>query len=66
MNCVIEELHPSRPPFTETSKVVTTEFKPREGVMKDLEYSSEDDKVLEQWIKDGIETTWHSMYLFFL
>ena len=66
MNCVIEEFHPSRPLFNETSKVLTTEFKSRNGVLKDLEYSSEDDKVLEQWIKDGLETTWHSMYPFFV
>lgn len=65
MNCVIEEFHPSRPPFNEAAKSVTKEFKPREGVMKDFEYSTGDDKVLEQWVKDGVETAWHSMYPFF-
>ena len=55
MNCFIEEYEPSRPPFAADS--------PALGKSSDaiIEYSEEDDKVLAQWVKNGVETAWHSM-----
>lgn len=31
-----------------------------EGVA-DLEYSEEDDRAIEQWLRENINTTWHSL-----
>ncbi|KAJ7302451.1 GMC oxidoreductase-domain-containing protein [Mycena albidolilacea] len=30
-------------------------------VHKDIEYSEEDDKAIDEWIADHVETTWHSL-----
>ncbi|KAH6871237.1 GMC oxidoreductase-domain-containing protein [Thelonectria olida] len=33
-----------------------------EGVkVEDLQYSTEDDKAIEQWIRENVQTTWHSI-----
>lgn len=66
MDCVIEEFPPSIPTFNEASKALTTGFKLGIGALKDFEYSREDDKVLEKWVKDGVATAWHPMYTFLL
>lgn len=31
------------------------------GVAKDIEYSAEDDAVLEDWLRSNVNTTWHSL-----
>lgn len=33
---------------------------PIEGEVRDIEYSEEDDAVIEDWIRDNLNTTWHS------
>ncbi|TGO26448.1 hypothetical protein BPAE_0059g00180 [Botrytis paeoniae] len=32
-----------------------------EGEIKDIEYSAEDDALIEDWIRDNLNTTWHSL-----
>jgi len=31
------------------------------GEIKDIEYSAEDDALIEDWIRDNLNTTWHSV-----
>jgi alcohol oxidase len=73
MNCFIEEYEPSRPAFASDSKALGPEssssqyagssgISTEEHEVKDFEYSKEDDRVLAEWVKNGIETAWHSMY----
>lgn len=57
MKCFIEEYEPSRPPFAADSPALG---KSADEIM-DFEYSEEDNKAIAQWVKNGIETTWHSM-----
>lgn len=60
------ELAIGHPKFPEGSKAtckllpLNEEYHP-ESVTADLEYSAEDDKVIDIWLRDNIETTWHSL-----
>ena len=58
MSCFDEEYAPSVPPFGSDSPALNG--KSSDATM-DFEYSEDDDKVLAQWIKHGVETAWHSM-----
>lgn len=31
------------------------------GIVTNIQYSVEDDKVIEQWVRENVETTWHSL-----
>jgi alcohol oxidase len=56
------ELELGHPKFPEGSKAV-----PGVGLgqspteIKDIEYSAEDDRIIEDWIRDNLNTTWHSL-----
>jgi hypothetical protein len=53
------EVADTHPPFPATSHVVCIDkYDPN---IKNIEYSAEDDKILEQWLKEKIETCWHSL-----
>ena len=60
------ELVIGHPKFPEGSKVschmlpLNEEYFP-DNVTADLEYTPEDDKAIEDWLRDNIETTWHSL-----
>lgn len=54
------EVAATHPPFRVDSKAVCTDkYDPD---VKTIEYSKEDDKILEQWLREKIETCWHSLY----
>ena len=53
----IPETHPPFPP--ESASACIDHSDPN---LKDIEYSLEDDRILENWIRDVMGTTWHSMY----
>ncbi|KAI0537446.1 GMC oxidoreductase [Xylaria digitata] len=57
------ELPAFHPPFPAYSKAACTTLDADQDTtaLKDLEYSAEDDKVIEQFIREGINTTWHSL-----
>lgn len=55
------ELAAGHPKFPEGSKVAVVEIEqPLENV-QNLEYSAEDDKAIEQWLRENVNTTWHSL-----
>lgn len=55
------EWAPSHPPFPTQSaaKSIETGEAPRD--VKDIEYTAEDDEVIEKWLRENVSTTWHSM-----
>ncbi|KAL4892351.1 GMC oxidoreductase-domain-containing protein [Aspergillus ambiguus] len=58
------EYAPLHPPFAPHSNAaVTTE--PLDGPLPsnppDIVYTAEDDQVLEQWLRENVSTTWHSL-----
>ncbi|MCJ1305645.1 hypothetical protein MMC08_008460 [Hypocenomyce scalaris] len=63
------ELELGHPKFPEGSKAALVDggkkggFKDMEErmAMKNIEYSAEDDKAIEDWIRQNLNTTWHSM-----
>ncbi|KAI1151890.1 GMC oxidoreductase [Nemania diffusa] len=57
------ELVTSHPPFPSDSKAACTTFDAERDTanLKDLEYSAEDDKILEQFVRERVNTTWHSV-----
>lgn len=50
--------HPNFPP---SSKAVCVDLSERLENVEDVEYSQEDDKAIEQFIRERVETTWHSI-----
>ncbi|KAF4628178.1 hypothetical protein G7Y89_g9974 [Cudoniella acicularis] len=54
------ELELGHPKFKEGSKAALSNDKPS-GDVKDIEYSKEDDEAIEDWIRDNLNTTWHSL-----
>ncbi|KAI1822578.1 GMC oxidoreductase [Xylaria intraflava] len=54
---------PCHPPFAADSKAVCVKLDADRDIstVKDLEYSPEDDKVIEQFIRETLGTTWHSL-----
>lgn len=54
------ELALGNPKFAEGSKAALFEAGSREKV-EDIEYSAEDEKVIENWIRDNLNTTYHSL-----
>jgi alcohol oxidase len=55
------ELAAGHPKFPGGSKAAVTEIDEPLTDIKDLEYSQEDDKAIEQWLRENVNTTWHSM-----
>ncbi|KAI1421237.1 GMC oxidoreductase [Xylaria sp. FL1777] len=51
------------PRFSADSKAacITLDAERDTATLKDLEYSAEDDKAIEQFLREHIETTWHSL-----
>lgn len=56
------ELTAGHPPFPAESKAACVKLKESQsGDIQDIEYSAEDDKVIESWLRSHVETTWHSL-----
>ncbi|KAK6198244.1 hypothetical protein LQW54_010458 [Pestalotiopsis sp. IQ-011] len=50
------------PPFPKDSAAALVEIdEPLVGDVKDIEYSAKDDALIEQWARDNVGTTWHSL-----
>lgn len=48
------------PPFPAWSKAVCIETDAPLVDVKNIEYTPEDDAILEKWLRQNVETTWHS------
>ncbi|KAF5000493.1 hypothetical protein FGRMN_1660 [Fusarium graminum] len=55
------EVEAGHPTWPEGSKVASTEITGPLSDVKDLEYSAEDDKAIEEWVRQTVMTTWHSI-----
>ncbi|KAI1449099.1 alcohol oxidase-like protein [Annulohypoxylon stygium] len=56
------EAAPAHPPFSASSKAACVELDgPLGRDIPDIEYTSEDDAILEQWIRENVASTWHSL-----
>ena len=55
------EITAGHPTFPPGSKAVCVDLSERLENVKDIEYSAEDDKAIEQFIRERVETTWHSI-----
>lgn len=55
------ELAAGHPKFPEGSAAACTEISEQLKDVKDLKYSEEDDAAIEQWLRENVNTTWHSM-----
>lgn len=55
------EVAAAHPPFPAGSKAAAIETDGPLKDMTDLEYSAEDDAVLEKWLRENVNTTWHSL-----
>lgn len=54
------ELELGHPKFAKGSKAALS-VGALEGKVEDIEYSVEDDAMIEDWIRSNLETTWHSL-----
>ncbi|KAI0401468.1 GMC oxidoreductase [Xylaria palmicola] len=57
------ELASLHPPFPAHSKAACTTLDAEQDLagVKDLEYSPEDDKIIEKFLRENINSTWHSL-----
>ena len=55
MPCFRGEYVPSHPLFPDGSTAACH--------LKDIKYAEEDDRAIENWVRNLVETTWHSMYV---
>ncbi|KAH7014854.1 alcohol oxidase-like protein [Ilyonectria destructans] len=55
------ELSLGHPKFSSESPAACIETEAALSAVKDIEYSAEDDKAIEQWIRENLNTTWHSL-----
>ncbi|KAI8722726.1 GMC-OxRdtase-N domain-containing protein [Fusarium sp. LHS14.1] len=55
------EIRAGHPNFPPGSKAACVDLNGRLENVKDVEYSAEDDKAIEQFIRERVETTWHSI-----
>jgi len=55
MSCFRSEYGPTHPSFPTGSAATCNAHNP-------LKYTKEDDAAIEDWVRHGVETTWHSMY----
>jgi alcohol oxidase len=49
------------PPFPASSKAACVELTEPLVDVEDIVYTAEDDAVIEQWLRDHVGTTWHSL-----
>lgn len=52
--------HPTFPPNSKAACVELEDHDP-ENIIRDIEYSAEDDKAIEMFLRENINTTWHSL-----
>jgi choline dehydrogenase-like flavoprotein len=57
------EVAVGHPPFPKESKAACVEVDGPlpAGAVSNIEYSAEDDAILEQWLRANVNTTWHSL-----
>jgi len=55
------ELELGHPKFKEGGKAALSEVAETGGKKVDIEYDADDDKVIEDWIRGNLNTTWHSL-----
>ncbi len=55
------ELAAGHPKFPEGSKAATIEIEEQLSDVQNLVYSAEDDIAIEQWLRENVNTTWHSL-----
>lgn len=56
------EMTHSHPPFAPGSKAACVELDgPLPADAPDIEYSADDDAVLEEWLRSNVGTTWHAL-----
>ena len=55
------EWAPAHPAFPPTSAAASVEIDGPLGDVKDIEYTPEDDAVIEEWLRENVGSTWHSM-----
>lgn len=55
------ELAAGHPKFPEGSKAATVEIEEALSNVQNLSYSREDDAAIEQWLRENVNTTWHSL-----
>ncbi|KAA8643897.1 hypothetical protein EYZ11_013314 [Aspergillus tanneri] len=52
----------AHPPFAEDSAAALVKLdKPNDKNISDIQYTAEDDKVIEAWVRKNVGTTWHSL-----
>ncbi|KAI1073521.1 GMC oxidoreductase-domain-containing protein [Whalleya microplaca] len=49
------------PPFPTTSKAACIDTECPLGDVPDIEYTVEDDQIIEKWVREHVDTTWHSL-----
>ncbi|KAJ3455104.1 hypothetical protein MRS44_013704 [Fusarium solani] len=55
------EIAPGHPAFPEGSPAACVDLKQSLSNVEDIEYSAEDDKAIEKWVRENVGTTWHSI-----
>lgn len=56
------EIPPLHPPFSATSSAACVSLDaPLSSSVGAIEYTAEDDAILEKWIRENVGTTWHSL-----
>lgn len=55
------ELAAGHPRFPEGSKAAAVEVEEALSNVENLVYSQEDDAAIEQWLRENVNTTWHSL-----
>jgi choline dehydrogenase-like flavoprotein len=55
------ELAAGHPKFPEGSKAAAVEIEEALSNIQDLVYSQEDDAAIEKWLRENVNTTWHSL-----
>jgi alcohol oxidase len=55
------ELAAGHPRFPAGSKAAPIEIETALSNVENIEYSAEDDKAIEQWLRENVNTTWHSL-----
>lgn len=55
------EWAPLHPPFPATSAAASVETSEPLKDVKDIEYTAEDDEIIEKWLREKVDTTFHSM-----
>lgn len=65
MRCCRGECASTHPPFpVGFAAACRDKFDPNE-TFQDIQYTEEDDRAIEQWVRSNVETSWHSMYVSF-